>query len=104
MVFHTPPRLPRRIRAIGSAPLRIGRTHVMPVSLPAFGESFFAVVDEQAKRLTITSASFPLVITQGAASGDVVSVPADYDLVLRADRVVVRGTIRTPGRAVAIYA
>ncbi len=76
----------------------------MHVSLPAFGESFVSSVDEQQKRLTITSASFPLVITQGAASGDVVTIPADYDVTIRADRVIVRGAIKTPGRSIAIYA
>ena len=76
----------------------------MHVSLPAFGESFVSSVDEQQKRLTITSASYPLIITQGAASGDVVTIPADYDVTIRADRVIVRGAIKTPGRSIAIYA
>ncbi len=76
----------------------------MAITLPAFGEAFVSSVDENAKRLTITSALFPLTITQGAASGDVVSIPPEYEVIIRADRVVVRGQIKTPGRPIAIYA
>jgi hypothetical protein len=76
----------------------------MSVQLPAFGESFVSAVDEANKRLTITSASFPLILTQGAVSGEMVGVPADYDLVIRADRVLVKGTIRLPGRNVFVVA
>jgi len=76
----------------------------MSAAQPAFGELFVRSVDDAKRLLTITSASFPLVITQGSASGDAVTIPADHDVVLRADRVVVRGAIRCPGRSISIYA
>ncbi|UXI65797.1 hypothetical protein [Tahibacter amnicola] len=76
----------------------------MPIPQPAFGEAYVSSVDAASRKLTITAASYPLTITQGSASGDVVTIPADHDLVLRADRVIIKGAIRSPGRSITIYA
>ncbi|MDQ3282415.1 MAG: hypothetical protein M3Q69_13525, partial [Acidobacteriota bacterium] len=76
----------------------------MPAPLPAFGETFAASFDDAARRLTITAASSPLIIAQRNVSGEVVGIPSDYDVVIHADRVVIRGMIEMPGRSFSLYA